>query len=287
MDAFDLLAEESGGDFEDILENFEAYSRAVDHFECYWFPHTSKAMVKRNTRLAPGDPTPAPGAVAAPGEPSAQRRSKNPTPQGEVPHQSAACRRSRLKAFADDELLGNAAFAAIVRLGQAFPQVIPACNRFATEAISHNRYRAPAHEVFVTPRRVRFHEMEYSVPLETGPDAVRELERLINRRDWRITFPLELRSTAADDVALSTGNGRESMYIAVHVPKKSDPTEYFPECEAILRAAGGRPHWGKMNTLNREDFAALYPRFDEFCAYREQVDPQWRFGSEYLQKVFG
>lgn len=252
VDAFDLQAEETGIDFDELMDNWEELSRGVDHFESYWFPHTDRAMVKANTRLEPGDE-----------------------------------RRPRLKQFIDDELIGNGAFAAALALGRWVPAAIPALNRFATAVISHNRYRAPAHEVFVSPRRVRFHEMEYAVPLADGPATVREIRRFIDAQDWRIGFPMELRTTAADDVALSTANGRESMYIAFHIPRVLNPQDYMPKIEPILRAAGGRPHWGKMNTLGREDFAQLYTRFNEFCELREAMDPQWRFGSPYLQKVFG
>lgn len=252
VDAFDLLAEESGIDFDELMDNWEELSRSVDHFESYWFPHTDRAMVKANTRLEPN---------------------------GE--------RRSRLKQLIDDELIGNGAFAAALALGRLIPGTIPTLNKFATSVISHNRYRSAAHDVFVSPRRVRFHEMEYAVPLADGPATVREIRRFIDEQDWRIGFPMELRTTAADDVALSTASGRESMYIAFHIPRALNPQDYMPKLEPIFRAAGGRPHWGKMNSLSRNDFAQLYTRFDEFCELREEVDPEWKFGSSYLRKLFG
>lgn len=252
VDAFDLQAEETGIGFNELMDNWEELSRSVDHFESYWFPHTDRAMVKANTRLAPS---------------------------GES--------RSRFKRFVDDELVGNGAFAAALAVGRWVPAAIPALNRFATAVISNNRYRAAAHEVFVSPRRVRFHEMEYAVPLADGPATVREIRHFIEARDWRIGFPMELRTTAADDVALSTAFERESMYIAFHLPRCVNPQDYMPKLEPILRAAGGRPHWGKMNSLGRDEFAQLYTRFNEFCELREKMDPQWRFGSNYLRKVFG
>nr|WP_268753102.1 D-arabinono-1,4-lactone oxidase [Corynebacterium appendicis] len=86
---------------------------------------------------------------------------------------------------------------------------------------------------------------------------------------------------------MSTSTGRESMYIAFHVSKAMNPHEFFPAIQDILKAAGGRPHWGKMHTLGREDFAEMYPRFDEFCTLREQMDPTRKFGSEHLTQLFG
>ena len=259
VDAFDLLAVEGTDNIDDVLDTWEERTRSVDHFEAFWFPHTDRAMVKRNTRLAPG--APAPG-----GEPKT---------------------RTWLTRTLEDEVLGNGVFAASLLVGRAVPGTVAFLNNVAVGAMGASAYRSPAHEVFSTPRRVRFHEMEYAVPLADGPGAVRAIRTEIERRGWRIPFPLELRSTAADDVALSTSTGRESMYIAVHVPKSANPAEYFPPLESILRAAGGRPHWGKMHTLEREDLAAIYPGFNEFCALREEMDPQRRFGSDYLRRLFG
>lgn len=259
VDAFDLLAVESSDDFNDILDTWEERSRAVDHFECFWFPHTDKAMIKNNTRLAPGEPAPG-------GEPK---------------------KRGRFTQFIEDDLVGNRAFAASLALTRLIPTSTPKLNRVATDAMAANRYRSKAHEVFATPRRVRFHEMEFAVPLAAGPEAVREVRREIDKRGWFIPFPLELRTTAADDVALSTSTGRESMYIAIHVPKAMNPHDYFPHLEPIMTAAGGRPHWGKMHTLGREYFSTVYPRFDEFCTLREHMDPTRKFGSEHLTQLFG
>lgn len=77
--------------------------------------------------------------------------------------------------------------------------------------------------------------MEYAVPLADGPSIVKEIRQLIDNRGWHFGFPIEMRTTAADDVALSTAYGRESMYIAVHVPQFQDPWEFFPDIEAIFR----------------------------------------------------
>ncbi|AWB84551.1 L-gulonolactone oxidase [Corynebacterium liangguodongii] len=259
VDAFDLIAQEGAESLDAVLSDWEECSRAADHFEAFWFPHTDRAMVKRNTRLAPGAPAPE-------GDPQ---------------------ERGWLRRTVEQEIIGNAAFAGSLALTRAVPALIPQINALSAGAMGAAPYRGASHEVFSAPRRVKFFEMEYSLPLEAGPSAVRELRAEMDRRGWRIPFPLELRSTAADDVALSTSTGRESMYIAVHLPTSMDPEEYFPRCEEILRAAGGRPHWGKMHTLGREDLSSLYPRFDEFCALREALDPHRRFGSEHLQRLFG
>ncbi|WP_346778899.1 D-arabinono-1,4-lactone oxidase, partial [Burkholderia sp. Se-20373] len=42
-------------------------------------------------------------------------------------------------------------------------------------------------------RRVRFNEMEWSVPAERGADALREIRAFIARRGFPLMFPLEYR----------------------------------------------------------------------------------------------
>ena len=64
--AFTLLADERPMPVEGVLEQFDALAEANDHFEFYWFPYGSNALVKRNNRL-PERPGPA-------GTPSCRRR---------------------------------------------------------------------------------------------------------------------------------------------------------------------------------------------------------------------
>jgi L-gulono-1,4-lactone dehydrogenase len=91
----------------------------------------------------------------------------------------------------------------------------------------------------------------------------------------------------ADDLWLSTAQGRDSAYIAIHVYYLSDHREYFRDVEAVMTAVGGRPHWGKMHTRDASYLRNVYPRFDDFLALRDRVDPQRRFGNAYLSQVLG
>ncbi len=63
--------------------------------------------------------------------------------------------------------------------------------------------------------------------------------------------------------------------------------EYFAAFEAIAGAVGGRPHWGKLHTLDVTALRERYPRFDDFLRVRAQVDPNGRFGNAYTDRVLG
>ena len=57
--------------------------------------------------------------------------------------------------------------------------------------------------------------------------------------------------------------------------------------ESVVAPVAGRPHWGKMHTLDAARLGALYPRFEDFRRVRAEADPENRFGNWYLNRVFG
>jgi FAD/FMN-containing dehydrogenase len=144
-----------------------------------------------------------------------------------------------------------------------------------------------SHRVFATERSVRFREMEYALPVGEVRPAFDELRTLVDDRGWRISFPVEVRFAAPDDLWLSTAHGRASGYIAVHRYWREDPTEYFEAVEQIMLAHGGRPHWGKMHTLDAAILRDRYPRFEDFIALRDRLDPDRMFRNRYLDRVLG
>jgi FAD/FMN-containing dehydrogenase len=141
--------------------------------------------------------------------------------------------------------------------------------------------------VFVTPRRVRFAESEYAVPRESLGHVIAELRHAVPRLPDPVMFPVEVRVAAADDIWLSTAYGRESAYIAIHQYAGLPYRAYFDRFESIVAEVAGRPHWGKLHSLDAERLRPLYPRYDEFRRVRAEVDPEARFGNPYLTRVLG
>jgi FAD/FMN-containing dehydrogenase len=54
-----------------------------------------------------------------------------------------------------------------------------------------------------------------------------------------------------------------------------------------MGSVGGRPHWGKLHSLDAEQLRERYPRFEEFVALRDRLDPERRFTNDYLGRVLG
>ncbi|HEY8986119.1 MAG TPA: D-arabinono-1,4-lactone oxidase [Streptomyces sp.] len=249
---FLLTARDEPMTFDRVTATFDELHATNEHFEFYWFPHTDNCNTLRNNRST--------GPLAPTG---------------------------RFRGWLEDEFLSNGVFQAANSLGRAVPAAVPAIARVSSRALSARTYTDIPYKVFTSPRRVKMIEMEYALPREALIDALREVKAMIDRSDLRISFPVEVRTAPADDITLSTASGRESGYIAVHTYRGMPFREYFAAAERIFTAHGGRPHWGKLHTRDADYFAAAYPRFGEFTALRERLDPDRRFGNAYLRQVLG
>jgi len=139
---------------------------------------------------------------------------------------------------------------------------------------------------FVHERNIRFNEMEYHLPREHGIQALREIRSTLEKNHPEVFYPIEFRYVKGDDAWLSPFYQRDACSIAVHRFFEEDFKPYFATIEPILRKYGGRPHWGKLNTLSKVDFRALYPRWDDFAAVRRDLDPGGRFLNSYLRELF-
>jgi L-gulonolactone oxidase len=249
---FILEAHEAPMSWDEALAAFDQLVQDNHHFEMYWFPHTDRMLTKRDNRTV-----------------------------------DEAEPLSRTRAWVDDELLSNTVFGWVNALGNRVPALIPRLNELSGRALSARSFSDVPHKVFTTPRRVVFREMEYAVPREAGLQALRDVRARIEVSGWRISFPVEIRVAPADDAWLSTASGRESMYLAFHVNRRTDHTAYFAGVEEVLKGYDGRPHWGKLHTRTAADLAPAYPHWDEFREVRDRLDPDRVFANAYLRRVLG
>nr|WP_232243819.1 D-arabinono-1,4-lactone oxidase [Pseudomonas gessardii] len=146
---------------------------------------------------------------------------------------------------------------------------------------------AESFEVYANVRNVRFNEMEYSLPAEHGPACLREILKLIRDQGLRTWFPIEYRYIKADDIPLSMFEGRDSCSISVHQHYTMDHHNVFAAIEPIFWKYAGRPHWGKLHSLNARALQALYPRWQEFARVRQALDPGGKFLNAHLSSILG
>ena len=240
---------------DELLESLDDRCRENDHFEFFWWPHTEWAQAITNTRTQ--DPP------------------------------SDAQRRAGFGAYINDILIENHAFGLIQRAATVNRAWIPRLARFTARTMTRKELTDRSDKIFANERLVRFAEMEYALARENLVQAVRDIRAMIERTGLLISFPVEVRAVAPDDILLSPAYGRETGYIAVHVFNKFEYQPYFREVEAIMNAYQGRPHWGKLHFQTAETLRPRYPRWDDFIAVRDRLDPGGMFGNAYLERVLG
>lgn len=252
--AFLLHAREEPMALHEVFDRLDELVSENDHFEFYWFPHTENALIKRNNRVPAGT-------------------QKRPV--------------SKFRHWLDDEFLSNEAFDVINKAARLRPSLIPRINTMSSSILSAREYVDDSYNVFVSPRRVKFRESEFAVPRYAVQEVLGELRSWLDAGHDTITFPIEVRFTAADDVWMSTGHERDNAYVAVHQYYKTDYTRYFASAQSIFTEHEGRPHWGKIHTLGADYFRKRYDRFDDFVRVRDRLDPDRMFTNAYLDRVLG
>ena len=250
--AFNLHAIDRPRPLLEVLENLDELTESNDHFEFYNFPYSDIALTRANNR------------VDGPPEP-----------------------RSRSKAWIDDVLVVNHLLALVCRAGCRLPRMIPSLNRLAPRLAGTSERVDRSYRIFSSRRDVRFTEMEYALPRASAVSAVRAVREIVERNEFSVSLPLEVRFVAADDAFLSPAYGRETCYLAVHMFEGMAWDEYFKSVESALIALGGRPHWGKRHLRDAASLAPVYPEWNSFASVRARLDPQGRFTNSYVRLVLG
>ena len=153
-----------------VLDALQERADAHDHFEFWTFPHADVALTRTMDRT-----------------------------------EDAPRRPGRTRAYVSDVVVDNGAFRALSEVARRFPGTIPRLNRFASAVASQRERVDWSYRIFASDRLVRFEEMEYSVPREHAVEAVRRARAALERHP--VSFPIELRFSAADDALLSPAHG--------------------------------------------------------------------------------
>jgi L-gulonolactone oxidase len=237
---------------DEVLDTFAERAQAHQHFELFTFPYADAALVLERNRT-----------------------------------EAAPRTRSAVRGYLNDIVLENWALGALSAAGKLVPSRIPQLARLAARLASGGRTTDRSDRIFASERRVRFTEMEYGVPREDGPEAVRRVIEWIRSNGFPVFFPIEMRVAAGDDALISPSHERDTAYIAVHQYRGMEWRRYFEAVEEIMDSYEGRPHWGKRHFQTAATLGPRYPRWDAFAAARDELDPNRVFSNEYATRVLG
>jgi L-gulono-1,4-lactone dehydrogenase len=236
----------------EVLDRFDELAERNDHFEFFVFPYTETALtIERNRSELPERP------------------------------------RSALSRWASDVVMENTVGDLALRLTRRRPSLIPRFVAGAAKMMSQGERLDRSYRIFANERRIRFTEMEYALPRDRGPEAVRRIMELVEKRRIEMAMPIECRVVAPDDALLSPSHDRPTTYVAVHQYRGMEWRPYFEAVEAIMNEYEGRPHWGKRHFQTHETLAERYPRWADFAAARDRLDPERVFRNEYTDRVLG
>ncbi len=250
--AFTLCGIDAPAPLDETLARFEELALANDHFEFYVFPHCDIALTRTNNRTE-----------------------QSPEPRGKVAE------------YANDVLLTNRTFEMFCRIGRRLPNRIPEINRIVTRLAGKSKRIDRSDRIFASPRLVKFTEMEYALPRAHTNKAVKRVLETIERGGFAVPFPIEVRTVAPDEALMSTAQGRESGYVAVHMYRGMPWRPYFEAVEQIMLELGGRPHWGKRHSQTAATLRERYPGWDRFQTVRARLDPEGRFANAWTERVLG
>jgi FAD-linked oxidoreductase len=234
---------------DETLANLERYKRENAHFEFFWLPYTPWVQAKFLNETE-GQPT-----------------------------------GGTLWGTFNKLVLENGLYWVLSECARVVPPAARTISRLSAAGIAGVDETDYSHRLFATPRAVKFQEMEYNVPAGDFPTVLGEIRACLARERFDVHFPIECRFVRGDDILLSPAYGRDSAYVAVHMYRGMPYERYFRAVEAIYQPYGGRPHWGKMHTLDAATLATRYPHWHDFRRVRAELDPDGAFLNDYLRRL--
>ena len=171
-------------------------------------------------------------------------------------------------------------------LTRLFPRTNPYLQKLLSVFVKPSCYVDWSNQIFPTPRKTKFNEMEYQIPVEQGLQCLDDVLHVLRKHQVPMFFPIEFRYVKGDDIWLSPFYQRDSVSISIHQFYKQDYHAIFDLVEPILQKYQGRPHWGKLHTMTAASLHDLYPKWEDFMRLRQQLDPQQKWLNPYLKQLF-
>ena len=148
--------------------------------------------------------------------------------------------------------------------------------------------RLPHFKMGFTPSSGKELQSEYFVPLHHAVEAIEAVAKLGKQVGPHLLIT-EIRSIAADDLWMSPCHNQTS--VTIHFTWKQETAavlKLLPFIEQALAPYNGRPHWGKIFTLDAKTLHARYEKMDAFKKLVAEFDTHGKFRNAFLEKhIYG
>ncbi|AZZ91415.1 FAD-binding protein [Hahella sp. KA22] len=137
---------------------------------------------------------------------------------------------------------------------------------------------------------------EVAIPIDDLPSWIADVRKILAAHP-RTCFPLNgiyFRFGKASPSYLGMNAGRDSAYLGIEYTLRQEgaavPKNYFVNLEIeqmSLRKYHARPHWGKNSVAIFEDMPTRYPKWNDFVAFKAEVDPYNIFTNPFWRRISG
>ncbi len=237
---------------ERVASALPAIARSAEYVKVWWMPHTKYACIYRYERTAAPSSGP---------DPVRQR-------------------------WIDNRIMHAWVFPTILRLGR-IPRVTQLVSPWIGKGLIKPTRIGESTLMLSTPDPARHRETEAALPLARAGEAFDRVVRVIEREKLTVNFILEARFVPSDPAWMSPAHGVDTCQLGAYCYGPG-ATPYFAAFWREMRELGDvRPHWGKEMDHGVDEIRAVFPRMANFCALRDELDPDRVFGSAFHARILG
>uniref|UniRef100_UPI00358EFE28 L-gulonolactone oxidase-like isoform X1 n=1 Tax=Myxine glutinosa TaxID=7769 RepID=UPI00358EFE28 len=251
--AFRLEMVQKPGTLNQVLDDLHNYLQHWEFFRFFWFPHTNSVALFQV---------------------------KSTDKKVHVKH-----------SWFWDVLISFYLFEFLLWLSSFMPILVPWINRLFFFLL----FSTPRHSVERSDRAFNFdclfhqHVQDWAIPLEKAKTVLLQLQHWLDNSTVGAHYPVEVRFVRRDSILLSPCYNQDTCFINIVMyrpyGKEVEREKYWKGYEAIMRSAGGRPHWAKAHSCGHKDMQEMFPELPRFLAIRQKLDPTGIFLNDYLQRT--
>lgn len=186
-----------------------------------------------------------------------------------------------------ENLVNTYVFGGVLSFQKLAPITVPAINKIIGLSYLRPYTRVDrADRIFTVPMPPRHLESEYAIPWRRAPEMMRAMKNMIDGQNLRVGFVNEIRFVAGDSGWLSPAHSEPVCQFGAYIGKGKDADTFFDGFDQFAHDMGGRPHWGKLFSATPEYLRRVFPKYDAFCALRENLDPDCVFDNAFTKAHF-
>ena len=236
------------GQYDDLLEN-------NDFTRILWMPHTDHGYVILGNKIDPDTPV-----------------KHNPGPDY-LKHRRAVSRM-------------------LYKYTTKFPSLTSIANKIIYKLFftSKKESKGTLYDATVTKSRSGTLELaEWTIAKSRFNACFTEIKAALDNRNNAayVHIPMDIRFVKEDNSWLSYAYGEDCVTVGCVTRDAANADHYkaFEVVEEIFLKHGGRPHWGKRFEAKGEELSKIYPKFEDFKALRDELDPKGKFLNPYLTEL--